>query len=130
MTSKDVQQPLFICYSRCSTCAKARAWLQEHKINFIERDIKEHRPTYDELQKWLTISGLPVKRFFNTSGQAYRKLEVNQRPDSLITTEAIHLLATDGMLVKRPILVDSQQVLVGFRLDDWEQYLASKIVKD
>ncbi|AKV56095.1 ArsC family protein [Bifidobacterium actinocoloniiforme DSM 22766] len=119
----DHAQTLFICYPRCSTCAKARAWLDGHGVDYVERDIKTDNPTYEELKRWWQLSGLPVKRFFNTSGMSYRRLEADQRPDALGDDEALHLLATDGMLVKRPILVDDGQVLVGFRMSDWEGHL-------
>ncbi|OZG48630.1 ArsC family transcriptional regulator [Bombiscardovia coagulans] len=122
MNSDYTQLPLFMCYSRCSTCAKARKWLENHDVQYTERDIKENRPTYSELKDWFERSGLPIKRFFNTSGQSYRKLDTDHRPESLTVDESLHLLATDGMLVKRPILVDQDQVLVGFRLEDWERY--------
>ncbi|BDR53215.1 ArsC family transcriptional regulator [Bombiscardovia nodaiensis] len=117
------QQPLFVCYARCSTCAKARTWLQEHHIDVHERDIKGDNPTYEELKTWLRLSGLPIKRFFNTSGMSYRQLDADHRPDALSEDEALRLLAKDGMLVKRPILVDGDHVLVGFHLSDWEGYL-------
>ncbi|RBP98787.1 ArsC family transcriptional regulator [Bifidobacterium xylocopae] len=114
---------MFICYARCSTCAKARTWLDRHGMSYRERDIKGDNPTYGELKHWLAMSGLPVRRFFNTSGMVYRALPHDQRPDHLSEEEALRLLATDGMLVKRPILVDGDQVLVGFHLSDWERHL-------
>ena len=118
------QHPLFICYSRCSTCAKARTWLCDHNVDFIERDIKEDRPTQEELTAWLDMSGLPVRRFFNTSGQAYRSQGLSKRLPQMDTEQALQLLSTDGMLVKRPILLDGRRVLVGFRQQQWEDWLA------
>ena len=117
------QHPLFICYSRCSTCAKARAWLRDHNVDFTERDIKENRPTQEELTAWLDMSGLPVRRFFNTSGQAYRSQGLSKRLPQMDTEQALQLLSTDGMLVKRPILLDGRHVLVGFRQQQWEDWL-------
>ena len=117
------QHPLFICYSRCSTCAKARAWLRDHNVDFTERDIKENRPTQEELTAWLDMSGLPVRRFFNTSGQAYRSQGLSKRLPQMDTEQALRLLSTDGMLVKRPILLDGRHVLVGFRQQQWEDWL-------
>ncbi|BDR54841.1 ArsC family transcriptional regulator [Bombiscardovia apis] len=122
MTLSSPEQALFVCYPRCSTCAKARTWLDEHKVAYTERDIKTDNPTYEELKRWFELSGLPVKRFFNTSGMSYRQLPPEKRPDALSGDEALRLLATDGMLVKRPILVVGEQALVGFRLDDWEEH--------
>ena len=123
-TIPTVEHPLFICYSRCSTCAKARAWLRDHNVDFTERDIKEYRPTQEELSNWLDMSGLPVRRFFNTSGQAYRSQGLSKRLPQMDTEQALQLLSTDGMLVKRPILLDGRHVLVGFRQQQWEDWLA------
>ena len=114
---------LFICYPKCTTCKKARAWLCEHGVAFDERDIKEDRPTRAELAAWLDASGLEVRRFFNTSGQLYREMELSKRVGSMTRDEALDLLATDGMLVKRPIAVGEGFVLVGFREDEWKKAL-------
>ncbi|PWG59857.1 arsenate reductase family protein [Bifidobacterium catulorum] len=122
-------EPLFICYARCSTCARARAWLDGHGIAYRERDIREDNPNADELAFWHRASGLPIRRFFNTSGQLYRAMRLKDRLPGLSDAEAIELLATDGMLVRRPLLVvpgadgDSPTVLVGFREAQWEQTL-------
>lgn len=123
-TTPTARHPLFICYSRCSTCAKARIWLRDHNVDFTERDIKEDRPTQEELSAWLDMSGLPVRRFFNTSGQAYRSQGLSKRLPQMDTEQALQLLSTDGMLVKRPILLDGWHVLVGFRQQQWEDWLA------
>lgn len=110
---------LFVCYPKCSTCGKARTWLEAHGIEFTERDIKTENPTYDELKAWHAESGLPLRRFFNTSGQLYRGMGLSAKLDSMSEDEQLKLLATDGMLVKRPILVGDGKVLVGFREKDW-----------
>lgn len=111
---------LFVCYPCCSTCKKARDFLQEQGLEFTERDIREDRPTAEELRDWKEKSGLPLKRFFNTSGQLYRSLGLKDRLDAMTEEEQINLLATDGMLVKRPILVWEDGVLVGFRPAEWQ----------
>lgn len=123
-TTSTARHPLFICYSRCSTCAKARIWLRDHNVDFTERDIKEDRPTQEELTAWLDMSDLPVRRFFNTSGQAYRSQGLSKRLPQMDTEQTLQLLSTDGMLVKRPILLDGRHVLVGFRQQQWEDWLA------
>lgn len=114
---------LFVCYPRCSTCKKAEQWLQEHKISYEFRDIKENRPTREELAGWHQKSGLNLKRFFNTSGMLYRDLQLKDRLPSMSEEEQLDLLATDGMLVKRPILVTGDRVLVGFREKEWQELL-------
>ena len=115
---------LLLCYPRCSTCKKAQSWLDAHGIAYELRDIKEDRPSRDELRAWHAASGLPLKRFFNTSGQLYRSLELAKRLLTLSEDEQLELLASDGMLVKRPILVtDDNKVLVGFKEDQWAETL-------
>ena len=115
---------LFLQYPPCSTCKKAKKWLDEHTVNYIDRHIKEDNPSYEELKNWLEISGLPVKKFFNTSGMQYRALELKDKLPGMTVEEQLQLLATDGMLVKRPILVtDSGKVLTGFKEKDWEEAL-------
>lgn len=111
----------FICYPKCSTCKKARNWLDENNNIYEIRDIKEDNPSYDELKEWYAKSGLPLKRFFNTSGQLYRSLELKDKLDSMSEDEQLKLLASDGMLVKRPLLVTDEKVLVGFKEKEWEQ---------
>ena len=110
---------LFVCYPKCSTCGKARAWLENNGLEFTERDIKTENPTADELREWHGKSGLPWKRFFNTSGQLYRGMGLSGKVDSMGEDEIVSLLASDGMLVKRPILVTDSTVLVGFCEKDW-----------
>ncbi len=114
---------LFVCYPKCSTCKKAEAWLVEKGISFQKRDIKEDNPTREELARWLAASGLPVKRFFNTSGLQYKALGLKDRLPAMTVEEQLDLLATDGMLVKRPILVDGDKVLVGFKEAEWAAHV-------
>lgn len=114
---------LFLQYPPCSTCQKAKKWLDEHGVAYTARHIKEENPTYDELKAWYEASGLPLKRFFNTSGLAYKALQLKDKLPAMSEEEQLRLLATDGMLVKRPILVASGKILVGFRPAEWEQAL-------
>ena len=110
----------FICYSKCSTCQKAKAFLDEAGAEYTVRDIKTDNPTYDELKSWLAMSGLPVKKLFNTSGLLYKSMNLKERLPAMREDECLKLLATDGMLVKRPLLIDGQRVLIGFKRDEWE----------
>lgn len=110
---------LFICYPKCTTCRKARKWLEDNGLAFGERDIKTDRPTLGELQTWQARSGLPLRRFFNTSGLLYKELGLRERLPAMSAEEQLALLASDGMLVRRPILVTEDRVLVGFREADW-----------
>lgn len=114
---------LFVNYPKCSTCKKAKAFLDSHAINYEDRNIKEENPTEDELRAWIEKSGLDVKRFFNTSGLLYRSMGLKDKLDSMDDAQKIKLLATDGMLVKRPILVTDSTVLVGFKEKEWENVL-------
>lgn len=114
---------LFLCYAKCTTCQKAKKWLDEHQITYTERPIKEQNPTIDELRAWQKISGLPLRKFFNTSGMLYRDMELSKKLPSMTEEEMLALLATDGMLVKRPLLITDGNVLVGFREAEWEQAL-------
>ena len=111
---------LFLCYPKCSTCQKARKWLDEHGIKYTERHIVEKNPTYDELKVWYQQSGLPIKKFFNTSGLVYKSLQLKDKLPDMSVEEQLRLLAGNGMLVKRPILVDNEFVIVGFNQDKWE----------
>lgn len=113
----------FICYPKCTTCQKARKWLDENDFEYELRDIKEENPTYDELKEWFTSSGLPLKNFFNTSGLLYKSMELKTKLPSMSDDEQLKLLATDGMLVKRPILIGRDFVLTGFREKDWAEKL-------
>jgi len=115
---------LFLEYPTCSTCKKARKWLDEHGASYTARHIKENNPTYEELKRWLEVSGLPVKRFFNTSGLQYKALGLKDKLPTMTTDEQLRLLATDGMLVKRPLLVTDDRVLPGFREEQWEEALS------
>lgn len=115
---------LFLQYPPCSTCKKAKKWLDAQGIPYTDRHIKENKPSYEELNAWLDASGLPVKKFFNTSGMQYRALELKDKLPGMTVEEQLQLLATDGMLVKRPILVtDDGKVLTGFREADWADAL-------
>ena len=115
---------LFLCYPKCSTCRKAQKWLDEHDVDYDIRDIKTANPDLAELELWHQASGLPLKKFFNTSGQLYRSLELSKKLPGMSDAEQYALLASDGMLVKRPILVtDDNKVLVGFKEDQWAETL-------
>jgi len=114
---------LFVCYPKCSTCKKAEAWLDAHGLEHDVRDIKLDRPTEVELRAWHEKSALPLRRFFNTSGLLYKELRLKERLPEMSEDEIFALLATDGMLVKRPILVTDGTVLVGFREDAWAEAL-------
>ena len=114
---------LFICYPKCTTCQRAKKWLEDHDIEFDLRDIKEDNPSAEELKAWHAKSNLPLKRFFNTSGMAYRAQNLKDKLPEMSEAEQYELLATDGMLVKRPILVTDEAVLVGFKEAEWEKAL-------
>ena len=114
---------LFVCYPKCTTCQKAKKWLDEKEISYTLRDIKTENPTQEELRTWWQESGLPLKRFFNTSGQLYRGMELSKKLPGMSGDEQLALLATDGMLVKRPLFVDGDTVLVGFKEADWAEKL-------
>ena len=114
---------LFLCYPKCSTCQKARKWLEEQGISFDERDIKQNNPTVEELRTWYARSGLPLKRFFNTSGMQYKAMGLKDKLPDMSEEEQLALLATDGMLVKRPLLVDEDFVLTGFKQTELENTL-------
>ena len=114
---------LFLCYPKCSTCQKARKWLEEQGISFEERDIKLNNPTEEELRTWYARSGLALKRFFNTSGLQYKALGLKDKLPSMSEEEQLALLATDGMLVKRPLVVGEDFVLTGFKQAEWEEII-------
>jgi len=111
---------LFICYPKCTTCQKAKAYLDSKGISYEQRDIKKNNPSYDELKDWLSISGLPVKRFFNTSGLLYKELALKDKLPAMSKDDCLKLLATDGMLVKRPLLIGNGFVLAGFKQAEWD----------
>ena len=112
---------LFIEYPKCSTCKKAKKYLEEHGIEFEDRHIVEENPTKEELAEWIRISGKPVKKFFNTSGMKYRELGLKDKLPQMNEEEQIELLASDGMLVKRPPLIDGEMVLTGFKEAEWPE---------
>ena len=114
---------LFLQYPPCSTCQKAKKWLDEHELSYTDRHIKENNPTYEELKAWYQRSGLPLKKFFNTSGLVYKALNLKEKLPGMSEEEQLRLLATDGMLVKRPLLVTEDTVLVGFKMAEWERLL-------
>ena len=113
----------FICYPKCSTCRKAKKWLDEHNVEYTERHIADEKPTYDELKEWYEKSRLPLKKFFNTSGLLYKEMKLKDKLPSMSEEEQLRLLATDGMLVKRPILVTGDKVLVGFKEAEWAEII-------
>ena len=115
---------LFICYPKCSTCQKSRSWLDEKGIAHDFRDIKTDNPTAEELRQWWQASGLPLKKFFNTSGLQYKALGLKDKLPTMSEEEQLALLATDGMLVKRPLLIGENFVLTGFREKEWEERLS------
>ena len=110
---------LFIEYPKCTTCQKAKKFLTENNVNFTARHIKEDNPSYDELKSWYEKSGLPLKRFFNTSGLLYKSMDLKNKLPQMSEDEQLKLLSTDGMLVKRPILITETKILVGFRENEW-----------
>ncbi len=111
----------FICYPKCSTCQKAKKWLDEQGVEYTERHIVENNPTYDELKEWYMKSGLPLKKFFNTSGLLYKEMNLKEKLPTMSENEQLKLLATNGMLVKRPLLVLENTVLVGFKEEQWNE---------
>lgn len=114
---------LFLEYPSCSTCKKAKAWLDAHQISYTDRHIKENNPTKDELTLWYNRSGLPLKKFFNTSGLLYKSMALKDKLPSMTEEDQLALLSTDGMLVKRPIIVADTFILVGFKEKEWEEKL-------
>lgn len=120
---------LFVHYPKCTTCKKAEKWLQEKGVDYEARDIRNENPTYGELKQWHETSGLDIKKFFNTSGMLYKEMKLKDRLPSMSLEEKLELLATDGMLVKRPVLVIGDQVLTGFREADWEKVIEGSEIK-
>lgn len=114
---------LFVCYPRCTTCQKARKWLDANGIAYTHRHIAEENPSYEELKEWYGKSGLPLKKFFNTSGLLYKEMHLKDRIPTMTEDEQLELLATNGMLVKRPIIVKEDLVMVGFKEAEWEAKL-------
>ena len=117
---------LFVEYPKCTTCKKAKKWLDEQGIEYIDRHIKEENPTAEELKKWHEISGFPLKRFFNTSGMLYRELGLKDKLPGMNEEEQYSLLASDGMLVKRPLLIGEDFVLTGFKEEQWEEVVGTE----
>ncbi|MDE6107619.1 MAG: arsenate reductase family protein [Oscillospiraceae bacterium] len=116
---------LFVCYPKCSTCKKAQTWLDAQGVQYELRDIKLRNPTEDELRQWHQQSGLPLRRFFNTSGLQYKALNLKEKLPTMSEEEQFSLLATDGMLVKRPILIGKDFVSVGFKESEWKELISS-----
>ena len=112
---------IFICYPKCTTCQKAQKWLDEQGVAYVVRNIKEDKPSYEELTAWYAQSGLPLKKFFNTSGLLYKSLALKDKLPQMSEEDMLRLLATDGMLVKRPLLVGDGFVLVGFKEAEWKE---------
>ena len=114
---------LFICYPKCSTCKKAKKWLDEHHLKYTERHIVEEYPSYDELKEWVAKSGLPLKKFFNTSGLLYKEMKLKDKLPTMSEDKQLQLLATNGMLVKRPLVIGDEAILVGFKKNEWSEKL-------
>ena len=115
---------IFICYPKCSTCQKAKKWLNEQNIEYTERHIVDNNPSYEELKEWYNKSGLPLKRFFNTSGLLYKEMQLKDKLPTMNEEEQLKLLATNGMLVKRPRVVNGDMVLIGFKEAEWAEKLS------
>ena len=113
----------FICYPKCSTCQKARKWLEANHLEFTERHIVEENPSYEELKEWYAESGLPLKKFFNTSSMLYKEMQLKDKLPTMSEEEQLKLLATNGMLVKRPLIVNGNIILTGFKEAEWEKAL-------
>ena len=115
-----VEEMLFIWYPKCSTCQKAKKWLDKHNLKYTERHIVENNPSYEELKEWHEKSGLALKKFFNTSGLLYKEMELKNKLPMMNEEEQLKLLAANGMLVKRPVIVDGDKILIGFKESEWE----------
>ena len=113
----------FICYPKCSTCQKAKKWLEANHLEFTERHIVEDNPSYEELKEWYAESGLPLKKFFNTSGMLYKEMQLKDKLPAMSEEEQLKLLATNGMFVKRPLIVNGNMILTGFKEAEWEKAL-------
>ena len=123
INKKEAIRMLFLEYPKCSTCQKAKKWLDEHQISYEDRHIVENNPTFEELKDWYGRSGLPLKKFFNTSGMLYKEMKLKDKLPEMSEEEQLKLLATNGMLVKRPLIVDGDRVLTGFKMAEWETLL-------
>lgn len=120
---KEGKIMLFIEYPKCSTCQKAKKWLDENRLQYTDRHIVEDNPSYEELKEWYEKSGLPLKKFFNTSGMLYKEMKLKDKLPEMSVDEQLKLLATDGMLVKRPLIVNGETVLTGFKEAEWADKL-------
>jgi len=114
---------LFLCYPKCTTCQKAKKWLDDRQVSYEMRDIKLQNPSKEELEQWYRVSGLPLKKFFNTSGLLYKSMQLKDKLPQMTEDEQLELLAGDGMLVKRPMLITENKILVGFKEAEWEETL-------
>jgi arsenate reductase len=114
---------LFIEYNKCSTCKRAKKFLDDHNISYIDRPIKEEKPTYEEISNWIKKYNIDIKKLFNTSGLKYRELNLKDRLTSMTDNEKINLLSSDGMLIKRPLLISDDQILIGFKEQQWNNLL-------
>ena len=123
INKQEAMRMLFLEYPKCSTCQKAKKWLDEHQISYEDRHIVENNPTFEELKGWYERSGLPLKKFFNTSGMLYKEMKLKDKLPEMSEEEQLKLLATNGMLVKRPLIVDGDRVLTGFKMAEWETLL-------
>ena len=123
INKKEAIRMLFLEYPKCSTCQKAKKWLDEHQISYEDRHIVENNPTFEELKDWYGRSGLPLKKFFNTSGMLYKEMKLKDKLPEMSEEEQLKLLAINGMLVKRPLIVDGDRVLTGFKMAEWETLL-------
>lgn len=112
---------LFLEYPKCTTCQKAKKWLNEHNIEYTDRHIVEDNPSYEELKEWYEKSGLPLKKFFNTSGMLYKEMQLKDKLPVMSEEEQLQLLAANGMLVKRPLIINGEKVLTGFKETEWEE---------
>ena len=119
----EVKTMLLLLYPRCTTCHKAKKWLDDNHVEYTERHIVEDNPTYEELREWYSQSGLPIKKFFNTSGLRYKELNLKDKIPTMTEDELLKLLATDGMLVKRPFVVNGDKILIGFKEKEWSDEL-------
>lgn len=118
-----IMTPIFLCYPKCTTCMKARKYLDDNSIAYTLRHIKDENPTVEELREWHKLSGLPLKKLFNTSGILYKEMSLKDRLPNMSEEEQLELLATDGMLVKRPMLIEEDKVLIGFKEEAWREAL-------
>lgn len=116
----------FLCYDKCSTCKKAEKWLKENNISYEKRAIKENNPNTDELKKWRELSGYPLKKFFNTSGQLYREMNLKEKLKDMSEEQMYEILQSDGMLVKRPVIFSDEVVLIGFKESEWQERLCKQ----